>query len=131
MLKRKLKVEKLHGLELYKQLKAGLAKVWKAKDLLSLLDKRANQKEYVGQVSTEFIAVAFWVFLFAIHRRPAQHHVMIICMIIYGIDYYIVTLEKNHYNILWASSLVPQYCITEMHDSSLWAIILVCTCTSL
>ena len=57
MLKRKLKVEKLYGLELYKELKAGLAKVWKAKELLSLLDKRANQKEYMGQVSTEFIAV--------------------------------------------------------------------------
>ena len=58
MLKRKLKAEKLYGLELYKQLKVGLSKVWKAKDLLSLLDKRANQKEYVGQVSTEFIDVA-------------------------------------------------------------------------
>lgn len=57
-LKQKLKVEKLYGLELYKELKVGLAKVWKAKELLSLLDKRANQKEYMGQVSTEFIAVA-------------------------------------------------------------------------
>ncbi len=52
MLKRKLKVEKLYGLDLYKQLKVGLAKVWKAKDLFSLLDRRANQKEYIGQVST-------------------------------------------------------------------------------
>ena len=51
MLKRKLKVEKLHGLELYKELKAVLGAVWKAKDVLSLLDKRANQKEYMGQVS--------------------------------------------------------------------------------
>ena len=58
MLKRRLKVEKLYGLDLYKQLKAGLAKVWKAKDLFSLLDRRANQNEYIGQVSTEFIAVA-------------------------------------------------------------------------
>ena len=57
MLKRKLKVEKLHGLDLYKELKAGLGKVWKAKDLLSLLDKRANQKEYLGQVSTDFISL--------------------------------------------------------------------------
>lgn len=58
MLKRRLKVEKLYGLDLYKQLKAGLAKVWKAKDLFSLLDRRANQNEYIGQVSTEFIAVS-------------------------------------------------------------------------
>ena len=57
MLKRKLKVEKLYGLDLYKQLKAGLAKVWKAKDLFSLLDRRANLNEYIGQVNTEFILI--------------------------------------------------------------------------
>lgn len=57
MLKRKLKVEKLYGLDLYKQLKAGLAKVWKAKELFSLLDRRANQNEYIGQVNTEFILI--------------------------------------------------------------------------
>lgn len=51
MLKRKLKLEKLHGLELYKELKSALGKVWKAKEVLSLLDRRANQKEYMGQVS--------------------------------------------------------------------------------
>ena len=56
-LKQKLKVEKLYGLKLYKELKVGLAKVWKAKELLGLLDKRANQKEYMGQVSIEFIVV--------------------------------------------------------------------------
>ena len=50
-LKNKLKLEKLHGLELYKELKSVLSTVWKAKDVLSLLDKRANQKEYMGQVS--------------------------------------------------------------------------------
>ena len=49
--KNKLKLEKLDGLELYKELKSVLSKVWKAKDVLSLLDKRANQKEYMGQVS--------------------------------------------------------------------------------
>lgn len=57
MLKRKLKVEKLYGLDLYKQLKAGLAKVWKAKELFSLLDRRANLNEYIGQVNTEFILI--------------------------------------------------------------------------
>ena len=50
MLKRKLKLEKLYGFELYKELKSILSKVWKAKDLFTLLDKRANQKEYMGQV---------------------------------------------------------------------------------
>ena len=50
-LKNKLNVEKLHGLELYKELKSLLSKVWKAKDVLCLLDKKANQKEYMGQVS--------------------------------------------------------------------------------
>lgn len=57
MLKRKLKVEKLYGLDLYKQLKAGLAKVWKAEDLFRLLDRRANQNEYIGQVSIVTISL--------------------------------------------------------------------------
>ena len=51
-LKRKLKVDKLCGFELYKGLKPALSNVWKAKDVLSLLDKRAQQKEYMGQVSS-------------------------------------------------------------------------------
>lgn len=57
MLKRKLKVEKLYGLDLYKQLKAGLAKVWKAKELFSLLDRRANLNEYIGQKAAKDIHV--------------------------------------------------------------------------
>ena len=53
-LKRKLDVEKLYGLELYRELKTKLgarnSKTWKAREVLNMLDKRANQKEYMEQV---------------------------------------------------------------------------------
>ena len=49
-LKRSLKLDKLCGLRLYKELKPALSNVWKAKEVLSLLDRRAQQKEYLGQV---------------------------------------------------------------------------------
>lgn len=54
VLKRKLDIEKLHGLELYRELKAKLgarnSKAWKAREVLNMLEKRANQKEYMEQV---------------------------------------------------------------------------------
>ena len=54
VLKRKLDVEKLYGLELYHELKTKLgarnSKTWKAREVLNMLDKRANQKEYMEQV---------------------------------------------------------------------------------
>lgn len=53
-LKRKLDIEKLYGLELYRELKAKLgarnSKTWKAREVLNMLEKRANQKEYMEQV---------------------------------------------------------------------------------
>ena len=58
MLKRKLDVENLYGLELYRQLKAKLgarnSKTWKAREVLNMLEKRANQKEYLEQVRVEY-----------------------------------------------------------------------------
>ena len=54
VLKRKLGIEKLHGLELYRELKAKLgarnSKTWKAREVLNMIEKRANQKEYMEQV---------------------------------------------------------------------------------
>ena len=53
-LKRKLDVEKVYGLELYRELKAKLgarnSKTWKAREVLNMLEKRANQREYMEQV---------------------------------------------------------------------------------
>ena len=60
VLKRKLDIEKLHGLELYRELKAKLgarnSKAWKAREVLNMLEKRANQKEYMEQVRLSMCA---------------------------------------------------------------------------
>ena len=57
VLKEKLGLAKKVGLDLYKGLKMTLGsqntKVWKARDMMNLLEKRANQKEYMQQVSRE------------------------------------------------------------------------------
>ena len=62
-LKAKLGVEKLYGLELYRELKAKLgarnSKTWKAREVLNMLEKRANQKEYMEQVSVHG-CVVWW-----------------------------------------------------------------------
>ena len=60
-LKTKLGVEKVYGLELYQELKAKLgarnSKTWKAREVLNMLEKRANQKEYMEQVSVHVYVV--------------------------------------------------------------------------
>lgn len=64
-LKMKLGVEKLYGLELYGELKAKLgarnSKTWKAREVLNMLEKRANQKEYMNQVSVHVHVVVCMV----------------------------------------------------------------------
>lgn len=60
-LKTKLDVENMYGLELYRELKAKLgarnSKTWKAREVLNMLEKRANQKEYLDQVRARFEVV--------------------------------------------------------------------------
>ena len=54
VLKERLGLSKKIGLDLYRGLKMTLgspnSKVWKARDMMNLLEKRANQKEYMQQV---------------------------------------------------------------------------------
>ena len=54
VLKEKLGLARKQGLEVYRGLKMTLGaqgtKAWKARDVLNMLDKRANQKEYMQQV---------------------------------------------------------------------------------
>ena len=52
VLKHRLGVSKLYGLKLFQalKLKLGTQKTWKARDVLNLLDKRANQREFMQQV---------------------------------------------------------------------------------
>lgn len=54
VLKERLGLEEKCGLDLYRGLRLTLgapnSKTWKARDMLNLLDKRANQKEYMQQV---------------------------------------------------------------------------------
>ncbi len=52
-LKERLDLSALTGLPLFEalKLKLGTQKTWKARDVLDLLDKRAKQKEFMGQVS--------------------------------------------------------------------------------
>ncbi len=52
-LKERLDLSTLTGLPLFEalKLKLGTQKTWKARDVLDLLDKRAKQKEFMGQVS--------------------------------------------------------------------------------
>ncbi|CAI8014577.1 [F-actin]-monooxygenase MICAL2 [Geodia barretti] len=58
-LKAKLGVEELRGLELFGALREKLCtqKTWKARDALQLLEKRANQQEYMGQKAAEGVKV--------------------------------------------------------------------------
>ncbi len=55
VLKERFGLTKRHGLDLYRGLRSTLgaqnSKTWKARDMLNLLEKRANQKEYMQQVS--------------------------------------------------------------------------------
>ncbi len=55
VMKEKLGLAKKSGIDVYRGLKMTLGaqgtKAWKARDVLNLLDKRANQKEYMQQVS--------------------------------------------------------------------------------
>ena len=54
VMKAKLGFSQKRGLDLYRGLKMTLGaqgtKVWKARDVLNMLEKRANQKEYMQQV---------------------------------------------------------------------------------
>ena len=58
-LKSRLKLNSLHGLDLYKALKEklGTQKTWKAREVFQLLEKRANQKEYMQQTAAEGLRV--------------------------------------------------------------------------
>ena len=58
-LKKKLEVLELRGLELFRALKTKLSsqKTWKARDLLQMLEKRANQQEYMGQKAAQGVRV--------------------------------------------------------------------------
>lgn len=54
-LKLRLGVSNFHGFNLFQalKLKLGTQKTWKAKDVLDLLNKRANQREFMQQVSVK------------------------------------------------------------------------------
>ena len=59
-LKTKLELGKeLQGVELYRELKKKLStqKTWKARDVFQLLDKRANQQEYLQQTAAKGVKV--------------------------------------------------------------------------
>ena len=59
-LKTKLEVgDQLSGLDLYRELKGKLStqKTWKARDVFQMLEKRANQEEYMGQRAAEDVRV--------------------------------------------------------------------------
>ena len=59
VLKSRLNLNSLHGLDLYKALKdkLGTQKTWKARDVFQLLEKRANQKEYLQQTAAKGVRV--------------------------------------------------------------------------
>ena len=59
VLKSKVGVSEFEGLALFRALKEKLCtqKTWKARDLFQLLEKRANQKEYMGQCGAEGVRV--------------------------------------------------------------------------
>ncbi len=77
VLKEKLGLSKKVGLDLYRGLKMTLgssnSKVWKARDMMNLLEKRANQKEYMQQVGVavwlEGVGGARWVWRFSCEGR--------------------------------------------------------------
>ena len=54
VMKEKVGLSQKQGLELYRGLRTSLgaqgSKVWKARDVLNMLEKRASQKEYMQQV---------------------------------------------------------------------------------
>ena len=58
-LKTKLGLDGVHGLRLFRSLKEKLSsqKTWKARDVLQMLDKRANQQEYMRQKAAEGVSV--------------------------------------------------------------------------
>ncbi len=58
-LKDKLRLNKLTGIDLYRglNLTLGTPKVWKAKEVFTLLEKRANQKEYQQQTAAKGVRV--------------------------------------------------------------------------
>lgn len=58
-LKRKLELQGLEGIALFRalQLKLGTQKTWKARDVLQMLDKRANQQEYMQQTAAKDVKV--------------------------------------------------------------------------
>ena len=59
VLKSRLNLNSLHGLDLYRALKdkLGTQKTWKARDVFQLLEKRANQKEYLQQTAAKGVRV--------------------------------------------------------------------------
>ena len=58
-LKTKLELNGLEGIALFRalQLKLGTQKMWKARDVLRMLDKRANQQEYMQQTAAKGVKV--------------------------------------------------------------------------
>ena len=58
-LKTKLELNGLEGIALFRalQLKLGTQKTWKARDVLQMLDKRANQQEYMQQTAAKGVKV--------------------------------------------------------------------------
>ena len=58
-LKTKLGLDGVHGIELFRSLKEKLSsqKTWKARDVLQMLDKRANQQEYKNQTAAKGVKV--------------------------------------------------------------------------
>ena len=56
-LKSRLNLNSLHGLDLYRALREKLSTHWKARDVFQLLEKRANQKEYLQQTAAKGVRV--------------------------------------------------------------------------
>lgn len=100
VLKAKLGLSKRHSLELFQglKLKLGTQKTWKARDVLQLLEKRANQKEYMHQTAAKGVRV------FIVGGGPIGLRLAIDCILL-GCDVVVVekrsTFSRNNVLHVW------------------------------
>ena len=99
-LKRNLGLTTLHGLDLFRGLKLRLStqRTWKARDVLAMLDKRADQKEFMGQKAAKGVRVLI------VGAGPVGMRMAIDCMLL-GCDVVVVekrkTFSRNNVLHLW------------------------------
>ena len=103
-LKSKLGLQKLEGLDLYRglKLKLGTQKTWKARDVFQLLEKRANQKEYMQHTAAKGVRV------FIVGAGPVGMRLAIDCLLL-GTEAVVVekrpSFSRNNVLHLWPATI--------------------------